>query len=339
LERCALGLLNNVTKNERLRNVLAGAYSLYAGHPQSTPLYIHACTRYSLISSSWRPVDGSQQIADQLANGIKRNGGSVLCSQKVSSFEIEDEQAKAVITEKGEKFFAKQFISNAHPVPTLNMIGESKIKKAYRKRLLGLENTWGMFSVYCVLKKDSLPYLNKNYFHYNEIGILGARNDDAHWPDNFYFYTPASSNTEAYAESIVVMADMKFDEMEPWVGTRVNQRGTAYKDFKARKAELLLDALEKRLPGIRAKVHKYYSSTPLTFQDYTATREGSAYGIMKDCHDPLRSIILPRTKISNILFTGQNLNLHGVLGVSASAVITCSEILGLQYLTNKISNG
>ena len=56
-------------------------------------------------------------------------------------------------------------------------------------------------------------------------------------------------------------------------------------------------------------------------------------------HDPLRSIILPRTRISNLLFTGQNLNLHGVLGVTASAVITCSELLGLEYLSKKIAHG
>ena len=73
--------------------------------------------------------------------------------------------------------------------------------------------------------------------------------------------------------------------------------------------------------------------------NYTATFEGSAYGVLKDCNDPLRSIVLPTTKISNLYFTGQNLNLHGIMGVTAAAVITCSEILGLSYLTNKIANG
>jgi all-trans-retinol 13,14-reductase len=101
----------------------------------------------------------------------------------------------------------------------------------------------------------------------------------------------------------------------------------------------MLDALEKRIPGIKEKVVKYYTSTPLTFMNYTDTHEGSAYGVMKNCNDPLRSIILPRTKISNLYFTGQNINLHGVLGVTASAVISCSEIVGLQYLSKKISHG
>ena len=339
MEKSAISLLNKSTSNERLKNVLAGALSLYAGHPEKTPLYIHACMRDSLINSSWRPVDGSQQIADRLAEGIKSNGGEVLCSHKVSSFDIVNDQAEAAVLENGEKIFGKRFISNAHPAATLRMIEEGKIKKVFRKRIMSLKNTWGVFSLYAVLKENSFPYLNKNYFHYNEKGILAARNDEGNWPDNYYFYTPLTSNTEKYAESIVVMADMRFEEVEQWAGSRVNRRGEDYKEFKARKAEQIINALEKRLPGIRSKIVKYYTSTPLTFESYTGTEGGSAYGIMKDCNDPLRSIILPRTKINNLFFTGQNLNLHGVLGVTASAVITCSEIVGLEYLTKKISDG
>jgi len=139
--------------------------------------------------------------------------------------------------------------------------------------------------------------------------------------------------------SYMVMADMRYEEVQQWEDTRVNRRGEEYLAFKQAKAEKLLDILEERFPGIKSKTQKIYTSTPLTFRDYTGTHDGSAYGIRKDCNDPLRSIILPRTKISNLFFTGQNLNLHGIMGVTAGAVITCSEILGPKYLTNKIANG
>lgn len=339
LGESAAKFLRTITPNTRLQNILAGAYTLYAGFPDNTPMYIHACTRDSLVNSCWRPVNGSQQIADHLANGIRRYGGTVLTSHKVANIDAANGIAESVSLENGQKIFAENFISNAHPITTLKMIDEGKIKKIYRKRIMGLENSWGAFTVYAILKKDSFPYLNKNFFHYNEVGILEAKYDDDHWPDNYYFYTPATSNTKKYAESIVALTDMKYEELSPWYGTRINRRGEDYEEFKQRKAEKLLDALEKRIPGIRSKIVKYYTSTPLTFEDYTGTDQGSAYGIMKDCNDPLRHIILPRTKISNLLFTGQNLNLHGILGVTASAVITCSEIVGLKYLTNKISNG
>ncbi|HSG67074.1 MAG TPA: FAD-dependent oxidoreductase, partial [Bacteroidales bacterium] len=339
LGECAFTFLDSLSGNERLKNVLGGALSLYAGNPDKTPLYIHALMRDSLVKSCWRPVDGSQQIADRLVEGILENGGTVLTSHKVSEIIIENEKASAVMVDNGSRFNADVFISNAHPATTLSLIGEGKIRKIYRKRIMALENSWGVFTLYAVLRKNSFPYLNKNYFHYNGQGILHARHDEAHWPDNYYFYTPAVKNTPEFAESIVVMADMKYDEVRKWQGTGINRRGEEYADFKQARAERLLSALERRLPGIREKILKYYTSTPLTFFDYTGTHEGSAYGIMKDCRDPQRSIIQTRSKISNLYFTGQNLNLHGILGVTAAAVITCSEIVGLEYLSRKIADG
>jgi len=339
LEKCALGFLNSLTKNERLKNVLGGALSLYPGHPEKTPLYVHACMRDSLISSCWRPVDGSQQIANLLVSGIEGNGGKVVTSSRVKEIIVDHDRAAGVVLNNDEKVFADHIISNAHPISTLKMIGEGKIRKIFRKRISSLENTWGAFTLYAVLQKDSFPYLNKNYFHYNREGILHSNHDESSWPDNYYFYTPANSASDEYAESFMVMADMKFEEVRQWTDTGINRRGEAYKDFKAKRAEKLLDAVEKRFPGIRNKIEKIYTSTPLTFRDYTSTHEGAAYGVIKDCHDPVRSIILPNTKISNLFFTGQNLNLHGILGVTASAVITSSEIVGLKHLTRKIANG
>ena len=47
-------------------------------------------------------------------------------------------------------------------------------------------------------------------------------------------------------------------------------------------------------------------------------------------------MISGKTKLDNLFLTGQNLNLHGILGVSVSALKTCSEIFGLPYLLGKI---
>lgn len=339
MQECAVGSIRNLFKNDRLQNVIGGALSLYPGNAYKTPFYVHACMRDSLINSCWRPVDGSQQIADQLVAGIRKHGGTVLTAHKVKEIMAENNIARAVRLENDVEMHAGIFISNAHPAATLNMIAEGKIRKMFRRRIMRMENSPGAFTVYAVLKPGTFPYLNKNYFHYAGRGVLHAPESPDTWPENFYFYTPAGSRTPAYAESYVVLADMHFDEVRQWSGTGVNKRGEEYEAFKQKKAALLLDRLEQRFPGIKSKTAKYYTSTPLTFRDYTATYEGTAYGIIKDCADPLRSLILPRTKISNLFFTGQNLNLHGIMGVTASAVISCSEILGIQYLTKKIANG
>ena len=62
------------------------------------------------------------------------------------------------------------------------------------------------------------------------------------------------------------------------------------------------------------------------------------YGIFHDCNDPLRTRVSSKTKIPNLLLTGQNTNLHGALGVTVGSVMTCSEILGMEYLIQKMNH-
>jgi all-trans-retinol 13,14-reductase len=61
------------------------------------------------------------------------------------------------------------------------------------------------------------------------------------------------------------------------------------------------------------------------------------YGYVKDSNNPMKTFIAPKTKMNNLYLTGQSINMHGVLGVTIGAVVTCSEILGKDYLVSKIN--
>jgi len=78
----------------------------------------------------------------------------------------------------------------------------------------------------------------------------------------------------------------------------------------------------------------FYTSTPLTYSDYTGTKNGAAYGVMRDINAPR---IAHRTKIPNLLLTGKSTNSHGIMGVIIGAIITCSEFLGRDFLWKQIT--
>ena len=84
---------------------------------------------------------------------------------------------------------------------------------------------------------------------------------------------------------------------------------------------------EKAVPGLRDMVEQQYVSTPHTWQRFTRTPEGSAYGVRKDCRQPLLTMLSPRTPLSNLLLTGQNVMLHGLEGVVMTAQQTCDILL------------
>lgn len=131
---------------------------------------------------------------------------------------------------------------------------------------------------------------------------------------------------------------MKYDDVAKWSGTTVEKRGNEYKDFKEMKARAVISLIDKRFPGFSGMIESYYTSTPLTYRDYTATIDGSIYGISHDSENFIRSHITTKTKIPNLFFAGQSVSLHGVLGVAVSSIITCGNLIGLDSLVNQIKN-
>jgi len=76
----------------------------------------------------------------------------------------------------------------------------------------------------------------------------------------------------------------------------------------------------------------------LTIRDFYNQKEGALCGVKKDCNNMMLSHIAVRTKLNNLLLTGQNLNLHGMVGTPLTAISTCAELLGMEYLLNEINN-
>jgi all-trans-retinol 13,14-reductase len=87
---------------------------------------------------------------------------------------------------------------------------------------------------------------------------------------------------------------------------------------------------------LREGLAGYETSTPLTYRDYTGTEGGSMYGIAKDINLGPAARVQHRTKIPNLLLTGQNINSHGILGVLVGTVVTCSELLTSERIFNDI---
>jgi all-trans-retinol 13,14-reductase len=123
---------------------------------------------------------------------------------------------------------------------------------------------------------------------------------------------------------------------EQWTDTTVGRRGELYERLKSQLADECIRLAECVVPGLGGMAEKRYTSTPLTYRDYTLTPEGSAYGVRKDCRNLLMTTLSPRTPIPNLLLTGQNLMLHGVEGVTMTALRTCGELIGKDYIQSII---
>jgi all-trans-retinol 13,14-reductase len=345
LDENAKDFIASITSDQKLQHVLAGSSPLYAGDGNKTPLYVHALVVNTYIESSYKCVDGGAQIERLLTKNIKANGGEVRNYAEVSKIVEKDGVVTHVELKNGEKIEGKNFISNIHPATTMSILESTKIKKAYSNRLQGLENSSSAFIIDIVLKPNSFSYLNHNYYHFKkpaDVWTSMHQRGNA-WPDGYCVFVPKSSKSDTHAESMTILAYMQYDEVKEWENTFAtipknrDSRGEAYEAFKITRAEQLLDQVQKKFPQIRNVIKSYTVSTPLTYRDYIGARDGGLYGIAKDYRDPLKTFISPTTKIPNLFFTGQNLNMHGVLGVTVGAIRTCGVFVGQNYLIQKIN--
>lgn len=332
------GYISQITKNEALQNVLTGNIPLYAGLKDKTPLYIHALISDFYINSAYRIVGSSDNIAKSLVKSLKNMGVELFNNSEVDKIICDNKQVTAVELKNGNHINTKYLISSIHPESLLKMIDSPLIRRAYRDRIRNMEQTVSTFTVFIKFKENTVPYLNSNFFKYRDKTIWDCETyTEESWPKSYLYMHQCSEKDQKFAKGAILFAYMNYADVMQWDGTRIGRRGADYEEFKKIKAEKLLSCLEKDMPGILSNIDNYWTSSPLTYQDYTATKEGSTYGVVRDVSSPIQTTISQRTKIPNLFLTGQNTNSHGVLGVIISSVITASELLGKEFLINQIN--
>ena len=330
--------LESITQNELLRLVLAGNLPLYAGEKGKTPVYIPAFINDFYNRSTYRIVGGSETVAQSLARSIRSMGGEVIPSAEVVKINCNDKQAISVTLRNGDELNADYFISNTHPARMVEMLETSLIRKSYHDRICNLNNTISNFTVYIHFKKDRLPYLNSNFYHYDTPADVwrGRHYSRETYPNSFLYMHLCSSAGQQFANTAVLISYMDFDDVARWAGTKIGLRGEEYENFKREKAEKMLALLERQLPGTRQNIEHFYTSSPLTYLDYTGTERGSMYGVLRDCNESIHSLVSQRTRIPNLFQTGQNVNSHGVLGVIIGSILTSGELIGVNTIVEQI---
>ena len=247
-----------------------------------------------------------------------------------------------IVLADGRQIGGQQFISGLHPSRTIAMTENDNFRGAYRSRIAKLENSPGTFMINAVLKPGTFPYLNYNYYHHaTDSAWDGIHYTADNWPQTYGMFVSAGAGKLQYADNLSLMTYMRYEEVAAWHNTFntdsfPDSRGDDYQAFKMEKAGKLLDVAERQFPGLRDCIQAYYVATPLTYRDYLAMPDGSMYGVAKDANDPLKAFISPATRLGNLYLTGQNMNLHGILGVTMSSIVTCAELVGMEQLVNDI---
>lgn len=271
--------------------ILLGATLRLQSPLEEVSLHEYAHIAYHFMNGSWRLDGGGQVLAQALAEDIRSRGGKVLTRKEVVEIQAAEEGSCQVLCADGNSFQGI-VISDIHPLETAGLVRPG-LRSSYLKRLAILKNGSGIFTTYIKLKKKQIRYID------HAISIDGML---------LHF---GQADEDGYALSLDLLTH---------VSGPVEDREAFAKDCIARASV--------RIPELETAVEAFWTSTPDTWRRYTGTPEGSAYGIRKQFSQLSVCVVSPRTPIPGLYLTGQNLGLHGVLGVSYTAVRTCSVIMG-----------
>ena len=325
----------------RLRDILGYMNPMYAGMRGHTPAYIHCLINVLYIAGPSRFVGGSQQMADLLRDVITGSGGEVRNDSEVVRVACSTELSRRVDfveDKKGNRYVSDYYISAIHPQSLLEICDEGAFPKAFVRRVSSLPNTYSCFVLFLIFHPDSFPYINHTGYYQDDYGIVwdyGIYDD--RWPRGMMYMTPCDTIGQTSARKMIVNAPMPYEVVKQWENTVTGHRGEDYERWKTGRAEKIIDKLERIFPYIRSKIKTYFSASPLTIRDYYNDKEGALYGIRKDSQNIVASQVPVFSKISNLLFTGQNVNLHGICGVPLTAVNTVEAIIGRGRLIDMIN--
>jgi len=290
------------------------AYWCFMGMPpERFPFSILArCTYIYVEDKPFFLRGGSQVISSSLAELITKCGGEIRYNCGVKEILLENKKAAGVLTEDGKKYSCRHIISNISPVHTyFNLLKPKDIPASAKKYLGGYKV--GISALMCYIGLDCPP---------SEVGFKDSFNliyDDTDANSSFVdafklmpesdpivatCYTVDDPKVSPEGTSLITAGCLKYGE--PWVELAPEQ----YYEMKYKAADMVLERLEKRFPGIRSHIEEIEVATPLTCMRYLSHPGGAVYGFEQDLKSTV--FFFPReSHIKNLSFASGWVNICG----------------------------
>lgn len=321
-------LIDKYINNPKLKRLMGYLSPLFGGIENMTPAFLNALLSVLHINGTFQFTGGSQQMADLLKEVIEDGGGKVIANEEVAKINIENHLVSEVLTKKGNSYTAQNYISDVHPDVLLKLVSENAFPTAFKKRLRSIPESSSSFKVYVKFKKDTFHYINHASY------IIDNQKE---WPQGLMYVTPPVENQGEFANTMIIISMMSFDEVRRWEDTKTGHRGEDYERWKQQMTDKLLSRMEQIYPDFRSSIEFSFASSPLTIRDFYGNNEGSNYGFQKDSNDLMLSQMSVFTKVKNLFLTGQNVNIHGFCGVSLTAIQTAEALVGHNEIVRKIN--
>jgi len=321
-ETLELFLKRHNAENEMIHLAGRHAFALCGIEAHEIPLYYHALILGPFYRGACTFNRGGDEILDAFTAALKNRGTEIFCSQQVDKIKLSDKKEfQGLTTISGDHFEAESCIFTAHPQLLSDMLPRSIVKPAFFNRLKDLTNTKAPFVVW--LKAEDIPERLKSTNHYR----LGRWEKEE---DMFAVMACDSGHFDKKALCLISLAADECPGREEYIDRTSNP---AYYNCKNDQTIKALMLFEQMFPEMKGKYSVIDAATPHTFERYTGTVNGSAYGLK---HIASQRGLTPIISVRGLYLSGQSIHFPGIMGTIISGFLTTSMILGLEKLWDQV---
>lgn len=261
METSAWQYLTETFHDPLLINVLSGTSLKMELRQESLPLFTFLHGNSSFIESSWKLKGDGSLIVKALVEGIAAQGGEVVCNAGVQELLEHGGRLSRAVCSNGESYEGRVFISDIHPDMTCRLVRQDGLmRRSYRERIAGLENTFGMFTVSLRVRPRGLRYFNYNRYIYRKPDVWTFYRESA-TVDGVLVSCRVPEDGSGYTQQVDLLTPMTWERCKAWNCTQVGRRDSGYRIMKERMADECISLAERFLPGLR-NMSGCYTSTP-----------------------------------------------------------------------------
>ncbi len=272
------------TENEELKEILAAQWPYYGLPPKKLSFFYFSYPFFDYLAHGGYSVEGgSQKLSDAMRDVIEEHGGKVVLSSRVTDIHIENNQVCGITARKIGKVTAPAVVSNIVPHEIVRMAGKGAFPSSFHAKLMVMRPSLSGFQMFlgldCPLSEFGVPEDEYSVFHLPTIdssaqykNMMSGKQDG----DDTYLFVNYFTNVDPTlapkGKSTIGIFSLVSGHI--WQGLPKSE----YREKKAAMVKVLLDRMERKLPGLSQHIEVMEAGTPTTMQKYTASSFGSFNG-------------------------------------------------------------
>ncbi len=333
-------VMSRYISDERLKDVLDAQWGNIGMPRKKCSFLIHAAMLGCFLENgAYYPEGGSSIFARELGDTIYKNGSVIRVSAAVEKIIVKNGKAVGVKLENGEEITAGKVVSSAGVRNTYNkFLADCEEVSSERTEINSVPLNYQYMNLFMGFdtSPDKFGLNDENYWIYKKWGtepengfwdVRGAEKGDQ---PHVMFLNSSSMRDPLHGKfgnsghvgQVVFIG--KQGMFEKWKDKKWQKRGSGYEELKEKAGEMVINSLDRYLPGLKSHVSEYNVSTPLSYETFSFHPQGVPYGLASIPDRYRLNVLKPQTPVKNLYLTGQDMILPGIPAAVGSAMMTLS---------------